>query len=124
MSAPLVNKKHMDRYVGQRVRIFGKYSAAANDANDGSLKVMSTDNVEVKCRIGQGMARPVDTGVARVVVVTGRVEADSSLTVDAPLADLGTEMDMSLMDESINLQFRKEFAHLFYAPGSAQTSYA
>jgi hypothetical protein len=25
------------------------------------------------------------------------------------------------MDEAINLQFRKEFAHLFYAPGGVST---
>lgn len=127
MSAPLINKKNMDRYIGQRVRLFGKYAIALNEANDGFITVMSTDGVEVKCRMGQGILKPTDptgSGVPRVVVATGRVEADGTLTLDAPVADLGTDMDMSLMDESINLQFRKEFSHLFYAPGSAQTSYA
>jgi hypothetical protein len=63
------------------------------------------------------------TGAPRVVVFTGRAEADGSVTLDGPIVDLGTDMDMNLMNESINLQFRKEFAHLFYAPGT-QASYA
>ena len=126
MSAPLVNKRNLDRYMGQRVRVFGKYSAAANsDVHGGSLNILTTDGVELKCRIGQGVPRPADTGssIPRAVCVTGRVEADGSITLDGPVADLGTDMDMNLLDEAINLQFRKEFAHLFYAPGS-QASYA
>jgi hypothetical protein len=114
MSAPIVNKRNLDRYIGQRVRLFGKYSAAANtDTHGGSLNILTTDGIELKCRLGQGVSRPADTGssIPRVVCVVGRVEAD------------GTDMDMNLMDEAINLQFRKEFAHLFYAPGS-QASYA
>ena len=127
MSAPIVNKKNLDRYIGQRVRLFGKFSITANSGNEGFITVMTTDGIEVKCRTGQGVQRPEDlsgSGIPRVVVLAGRVEADGTLTVDSPIADLGTDMDMNLMDESINLQFRKEFAHLFYAPGSAQTSYA
>jgi hypothetical protein len=126
MSAPIVNKRNLDRYIGQRVRLFGKYSAAANtDTHGGSLNILTTDGIELKCRLGQGVSRPADTGssIPRVVCVVGRVEADGSITLDAPVADLGTDMDMNLMDEAINLQFRKEFAHLFYAPGS-QASYA
>jgi hypothetical protein len=67
----------------------------------------------------------MDNGNAapRVVVVTGRAEADGSVTLDAPIIELVGDMDMNLMDETINLQFRKEFAHLFYAPGQ-QASYA
>jgi hypothetical protein len=126
MSAPIVNKRNLDRYIGQRVRLFGKYSAAANtDTHGGSLNILTTDGIELKCRLGQGVSRPAYTGssIPRVVCVVGRVEADGSITLDAPVADLGTDMDMNLMDEAINLQFRKEFAHLFYAPGS-QASYA
>lgn len=125
MSAPLVNKRNIDRYIGQRVRLFGKYSATANSVNDGFINIMSTDNVEVKCRLSPGVTKPTDhgAGVPRVVVVIGRVEADGSITCDSPLTDLGTDMDMNLMDEAINLQFRKEFAHLFYSPG-AQATYA
>lgn len=105
--------------------MFGKYSASANTATDGSVNVMSTDGVEVKCRLSPGLQKPMDngTGAPRVVVFTGRAEADGSVTLDGPIVDLGTDMDMNLMDESINLQFRKEFAHLFYAPGT-QASYA
>lgn len=127
MSAPLVNKKNLDRYIGQRVRLFGKYLPLGNDNTEGGINVMSTDGFEVKCRLGVGMSKPVDvssSGLARVVVILGRAEADGSITVDSPITDLGTDMDMNLMDESINLQFRKEFSHLFYAPGSAQSSYA
>ena len=126
MSAPIVNKRNLDRYIGQRVRLFGKYSAAANtDNHGGSLNILTTGGIELKCRLGQGVSRPADTGssIPRVVCVVGRVEADGSITLDAPVADLGTDIDMNLMDEAINLQFRKEFAHLFYAPGS-QASYA
>ena len=126
MSAPIVNKRNLDRYIGQRVRVFGKYSAAANvDTHGGSFNILTTDGVELKCRTGQGVSRPADTGstIPRVFCVTGRAEADGSITLDAPVAELGTDMDMNLMDEAINLQFRKEFAHLFYAPGS-QASYA
>ena len=124
-AAPIVNKRNLERFIGQRVRLFGKYSAALNAGAEGFVKILSTDNVEIKCRLNPGLARPMDngTGAPRVVVITGRAEADGSVTVDAPIADLGVEMDMNLMDESINLQFRKEFAHLFYAPG-AQASYA
>ena len=120
----MVNKKNLDRYVGQRVRLFGKYSAASNIASEGFITIMSTDGVEVKCRLGAGIMKPADlgNGAPRVVVVVGRCEADGSLSCDSPIVDLGTEMDMHLMDEAINLQFRKEFAHLFYAP--AQASYA
>lgn len=126
MSAPLVNKRNFDRYIGQRVRVFGKYSASANAGSaEGSVNILSTDAVEIKCRLGQGFPKPTDNGssMPRVVCVTGRAEADGSITVDAPFAELGTDMDMNLMDEAINLQFRKEFSHLFYAPGS-QASYA
>jgi hypothetical protein len=125
MSAPLVNKRNLDRYIGQRVRLFGKYLPSANMTNDGFVNVMSTDGVEVKCRLSPGMSKPMDVGngSARVVVTTGRVEADGSITCDSPFAELGTDMDMNLMDEAINLQFRKEFAHLFYSPAT-QTSYA
>ena len=123
MSAPLVNKRNLDRFIGQRVRLFGKYSAAANAGSEGYVNVMSTDGAEIKCRLGHEMSRPESNagGALRVWVVTGRAEADGSISLDSPIADLGTEMDMSLMDEAINLQFRKEFAHLFYAPGGAST---
>ena len=125
MSAPLVNKRNLERYIGQRIRLFGKYSASLNAANDGFITVMSTDGVEIKCRLSPGIMKPMDLGnnVPRVVVVSGRVEADSSVTIESPIADLGTDMDMNLMDEAINLQFRKEFAHLFYA-SAAHSSYA
>jgi hypothetical protein len=63
-------------------------------------------------------------GSPRVLILAGRAEADGTLTVDSPITDLGTEMDMTLMDEAINLQFRKEFSHLFYSPGSHAASYA
>lgn len=126
MSAPLVNKRNLDRYIGQRVRLFGKYSATANPGSDGFVQLMSTDGVEIKCRLGPGISRPMYQGseVSRVWVITGRVEADGSVSVDSSISDLGTEMDMNLLDEAINLQFRKEFAHLFYTPGSIATSYA
>lgn len=89
------------------------------------MNVLSTDGVEIKCRLGPGIAKPINsgTGVPRVWVVTGRAEADGSISLDAPISDLGTDMDMNLMNEAINLQFRKEFAHLFYAPGGV-ASYA
>ncbi len=126
MSAPIVNRKNLDRYFGQRVRLFGKYSATANSGrNDGCVTVLSTDGVEIKCRLNPSFALPSDngTGVARVVCIVGRAEADGSITLDMPIADLGTDMDMSLMDEATNLQFRKEFSHLFYTPGTT-ASYA
>ena len=124
MSSPLVNRRNIDRYVGQRVRLFGKYSASSNVASEGFITILSTDGMEVKCRLGAGIMKPVDqgNGAPRVVVITGRAEADGSVSCDLPVVDLGADMDMHLMDEAINLQFRKEFAHLFYAP--AQASYA
>ena len=125
MSAPLVNKRNLERYIGQRVRIFGKYLPSANASNDGFVNIMSTDGVEVKCRLSPGINKPMDSGngSARVIVITGRAEADGSITCDSSFADLGTDMDMNLMDEAINLQFRKEFAHLFYSPAT-QANYA
>jgi hypothetical protein len=124
MSAPLVNKRNIERYAGQRVRLFGKYSSAANANTDGFINIMTTDGAEVKCRLGAGIMKPAEmgNGAPRVVVVMGRAEADGSVTCDSPVVDFGTDMDMNLMDEAINLQFRKEFAHLFYAP--VQASYA
>jgi len=126
MSAPLINKRNFDRYIGQRVRIFGKYSPAANTSSgEGFVNILTTDGIEMKCRVNQGISKPVDNGttIPRVVCVMGRAEADCSITLDSPIVELGTDMDMNLMDEAINLQFRKEFSHLFYAP-SQTTSYA
>ena len=125
MSAPLVNKRNIERYIGQRVKLICKYSAPNNVSNDGFIVVMGSAGSEVKCRLQQGIHKPIDAGNGgvRVLSVTGRVEADGSVSVDAPLTDLGTEIDMNLLDEAINLQFRKEFSHLFYSP-VAPTSYA
>jgi hypothetical protein len=107
------------------VRVFGKYSSSANAGNtDGSINILTTDGFEMKCRVNQGISKPVDNGssIPRVVCVMGRAEADGSITLDSSVVELGTDMDMNLMDEAVNLQFRKEFAHLFYAP--SQASYA
>jgi hypothetical protein len=126
MSAPIVNRKNLERYVGQRVRMFGKFAPGANtNRGDGTFVILTTDGAEIKCRLNSSYPVPADngSGVARVFCVVGRVEADASLTIDTPIADLGTDMDMGLMDEATNLQFRKEFSHLFYAPGT-QASYA
>jgi hypothetical protein len=125
MSAPIVNQRNLERYIGQRVRLFGKYSASANTVADGYLKILSTDNVEIKCRLNPSIQKPLDSqGAPRVVCVTGRAEADGSISLDSNVADLGNDMDMNLMNESINLQFRKEFAHLFYAPSNQVPNYA
>ena len=125
MSAPLVNKRNIDKYMGQRIKLICKYSVPANASNDGFIVAMSSDGSELKCRLAQGIHKPVDAGagVSRVLTMTGRVEADGTISVDTPLIDLGTDIDMNLLDEAINLQFRKEFSHLFYSP-VATTSYA
>lgn len=124
-SAPLVNKRNLDRYTGQRVKLICKYSLTNNASSDGFIVVMGSDGSELKCRLAQGIHKPMDAGagVIRVLSVTGRVEADGSISVGAPLVDIGIDMDMNLLDEAINLQFRKEFSHLFYSP-VATTSYA
>ena len=79
---------------------------------------MTSDGHELKCRIGSGIQKPLDTNphASKVLVVSGRVEADGSISVESPFIELGAEVDMNLLDEAINLQFRKEFAHLFYSP--------
>ena len=124
-SVPLINKRILERYIGQRIKLICKYSVPNNASNDGFIVVMNSDGSELKCRLAQGIQKPVDAGagVIRVQTITGRVEADGTISVDTSLVDLGTDMDMNLLDEAINLQFRKEFSHLFYSP-VATTSYA
>lgn len=128
-SAPVavnVNRKVMDMFVGQRVRLIGKVSVASLSSGDpNNVVVMSPDGIEVKIRMTsaqynsslRGSANNSGIAAAIAVCVVGRVENDMSISLDAngSIVELGSgeSMDMAAYNEAINCQFRKEFNHLF-----------
>ena len=110
--AVLTNKQSLVKLVGQRVRLIGKLAGATPDG--AFLRVMASDGIEVRCRLN-GQSRP--SGNILVVQISGVVEQDAgTISADSPVIELGSEIDLQLLNEAINLQFAKPFQHLF-VPG-------
>ena len=117
-TAVLSNKSGLSRFVGQRVRVIGKISGLSPDG--AFLRVMAPDGVEVRCRLN---SQPKPSGNLLVVLVTGVVEQDAgTVSADTPILELGSDIDLALLNEAINLQFAKPFQHLFL-PGLATPAF-
>eukprot|EP00922_Rhytidocystis_sp_ex-Travisia-forbesii_P068124 GHVS01101451.1.p1 GENE.GHVS01101451.1~~GHVS01101451.1.p1 ORF type:complete len:141 (+),score=33.12 GHVS01101451.1:229-651(+) len=118
-----INKARLPEFVGQLVRFLGRVESVQGDtlvleAPDGKQKLNQRKGIEemgqkrggeVKCLLSGPDQQPNSL----IVEVIGEVQKDLSLRQTSFLFNLGDELDLQAVNESINVTFHPQFVQFF-----------
>eukprot|EP00922_Rhytidocystis_sp_ex-Travisia-forbesii_P068119 GHVS01101442.1.p1 GENE.GHVS01101442.1~~GHVS01101442.1.p1 ORF type:complete len:123 (+),score=30.52 GHVS01101442.1:229-597(+) len=100
-----INKARLPEFVGQLVRFLGRVESVQGD----TLVLEAPDGGEVKCLLSGPDQQPNSL----IVEVIGEVQKDLSLRQTSFLFNLGDELDLQAVNESINVTFHPQFVQFF-----------
>eukprot|EP00922_Rhytidocystis_sp_ex-Travisia-forbesii_P068113 GHVS01101433.1.p1 GENE.GHVS01101433.1~~GHVS01101433.1.p1 ORF type:complete len:119 (+),score=17.29 GHVS01101433.1:111-467(+) len=100
-----INRTRMPEFVGQLVRFVGRVESVEEDI----LTLEAPDGGEVRCVLSGLAQRPSSL----IVEVIGEVQNDLTLKQTSFLFNLGDELDLQAVNESINVTFHPQFVQFF-----------
>eukprot|EP00922_Rhytidocystis_sp_ex-Travisia-forbesii_P068132 GHVS01101459.1.p1 GENE.GHVS01101459.1~~GHVS01101459.1.p1 ORF type:complete len:123 (+),score=23.34 GHVS01101459.1:249-617(+) len=100
-----INRARLSEFVGQKVRFLGRVESLQGD----TVLLEAPDGGEVRCVLSGPDQHPSSL----IVEVIGEVQKDLTLKQTSFLFNLGDELDLQAVNESINVTFHPQFVQFF-----------